>query len=87
MTQDESEQDRVDRVAQSLAPKFDQTRMDLAKAIIAAEDGHVIEQTERIIYDQLNRLKTTTQQVGMQERVQEAEAAFFPSCQATKTSQ
>jgi hypothetical protein len=44
----------------------------------AAEDGRLIEQTERIIFDDLNRLKSTAQEVGLQERVHQAEAAFSP---------
>ena len=79
MTQDGSMQNRVERVAQSLAPQFDAVRLKLARAIAAAEDGRLIEQTERIIFAELNRLKTTTQEVGLQERVDEAEAVFSPS--------
>jgi predicted component of type VI protein secretion system len=79
MTQDGSVQDRVERVAQSLAPSFDAVRLKLARAFAQAEAGQVIEQTERIIFEELNHLKTTSQEVGLQERVHEAQAAFSPS--------
>jgi hypothetical protein len=87
MTQDGSMQDRVDRVAQLLAGEFDEVRLKLAQAIASAEDGRVIEQTERIIFEDLNRLRTTTQQVGVQERIHEAEAAFSPSGAPSEASQ
>ena len=87
MTQDESMQSRVQRMAQSLAPGFDETRLKLARAIAGAEDGRLIEQTERIIFDELNRLKTKSQEAGLQERVVQAEAAFSPCGAATQASQ
>jgi len=87
MTQDESVQDRVERVAQALAPQFDQARMKLARAIAAAESGRLIEQSERVIFDELNRLKSTSQEIGLQERVHEAEAAFSPGGATAQASQ
>ena len=38
------------------------------------------------IFEQMNRLKTKCQQIGLQERIDEAEAAFSPSGQTRKTS-
>ena len=52
MTQDGSVQDRVERVAQSLAPSFDAVRLKLARAF-AAHENQVIEQTERIIFEEV----------------------------------
>jgi len=87
MTQDGSMQNRVERVAQLLTPQFDAALLKLARAIAAAEDGRLVDQTERIIFEELNRLKTTTQEVGLQARVHEAEAAFSPSGAAAEASQ
>ena len=91
MTQDGSSPEarpwRVERVTQALGPCFDAARLKLAQAIAAAEDGRLIEQTERIIFDELNHLKSTSQEVGLQERVQEAEAAFSPCGAKAKASE
>ncbi len=78
MTQDGSMQDRVERMAQALMPQFDEARMKLARALAAAEEGRLIEQSERVIFDELNRLKTTAQEIGLRERVHEVESAFSP---------
>jgi len=77
-------QDRVEQIARALAPHFDRARRKLAGQIAQAQDGHLIEQTEMLIFEELNRLKTTAQEVGMQARVEEAEAAFSPSGPAAK---
>lgn len=86
MTQDESMQWRAERVARSLAPGFDAARLKLAWAIAEAEDGRLIEQTERVIFEELNRLKAKSQEVGLQARVHQAEAAFSPSGAAAEAS-
>ncbi len=80
MAQDEPAAQRVERIAQALQPQFDQARYKLARQFAQARDGHLIEQTENEVFAELNRLKTSSQEVGLQERLQEAEAAFFPSC-------
>jgi hypothetical protein len=83
MAQDEPQQrERMERIAKALKPRFDEARLKLAKQFAQAQDGRLIEQTEMHIFEELNRLKTTTQEVGLQERIQEAEAAFSPSGQA-----
>ena len=87
MAQDEQQQERVERIAKALGPHFDQTRFKLAKRIAEAEDGWLVEQTEMPIFDELNRLKTTSQEVGLQERTEAAEAAFSPSGQARQAPQ
>ncbi len=81
MAQDEQLQERVERIAKALAPHFDQSRLTLAKRIAQAEDGWLIEQTEMPIFEELNRLKTKSQEVGLQERIRVTEAAFSPSGQ------
>ena len=82
MAQDEQQQERVERIAKALGPHFDETRFRLARRIAEAEDGWLVEQTEMPIFEELNRLKSKSQEVGLQERIQEAEAAFSPSGQA-----
>ena len=79
MAQDEQQQKRVERIAKALEPHFDESRFTLAQRIAQAEDGWLIEQTEMPIFEELNRLKTKTQQVGLQERIRTAESAFSPS--------
>lgn len=86
MPQSKQSDKSVKQIAQALKPHFDQTRLMLAQQIAQAEDGYLIEQTERPIFEALNRLKTTTQQVSLQERIQVAESAFSPSGQAGKTA-
>ncbi len=86
MAQDELQSDRVERIALALSPHFDDTCMALARQIAQAQDGRLIEQTEMLIFEQMNRLKTKCQEVGLQERIDEAEAAFSPSGQTRKTS-
>jgi len=81
MAQDEQQQERVERIAKALESHFDESRLTLAKRIAQAEDGGLIEQTEMPIFEELNRLKTKTQQVGVQERIRTAESAFSPSGQ------
>jgi len=81
MAQDEQQQERVERIAKALEPHFDQSRFMLAKRIAQAEDGWLIEQTEMPIFEELNRLKTKSQEVGLQERIRATEAAFSPSGQ------
>lgn len=71
--------ERIGRIAQALVPHFDQARMKLARQIAGAQEGQLVEQTEMVIFEELNRLKTTAQEVGLQERVREAEEAFSPS--------
>lgn len=87
MAQDEQQQACVERIAKALGPHFDQTRFMLAKRIAQAEDGRLVEQTEMPIFEELNRLKTKSQEVGLQERIQAAEAAFSPSGQAGQAPQ
>ena len=59
MAQDSSQaQARTQRIAQALAPHFDQARLRLAAQIAGAQEGHLIEQTEMLIFDELNRLKS-----------------------------
>src|ERR1017187_962918 len=59
MAQDSSQaQARTQRIAQALAPHFDQARLRLAAQIAGAQEGHLIEQTEMLIFDELKRLKT-----------------------------
>ena len=85
MAQDEPQQrERMERIAKALKPRFDEARLKLAKQFAQAQDGHLVEQTEMHVFEELNRLKTATQEVGLQERIQEAEAAFSPSGQAGK---
>jgi len=81
MAQDEQQQERVERIAKALESHFDESRLTLAKRIAQAEDGGLIEQTEMPIFEELNRLKTKPQQVGVQERIRTAESAFSPSGQ------
>jgi hypothetical protein len=86
MAQEEPRQkERVERIAEALRARFDEARLKLAGQFAQAEDGRLIEQTEMAVFEELNRLKTTTQEVGLQERIQEAEAAFSPSGQAGKS--
>jgi hypothetical protein len=86
MGQDERVQkERIERIAKALQPRFDEARLKLARQFAQAEDGWLIEQTEMLVFDELNRLKTATQEVGLQERIQEADAAFFPCGQAGKS--
>ena len=87
MAQDEQQQKRVERIAKVLEPHFDESRFVLAQRIAQAEDGRLVEQTEMPIFEELNRLKTKSQQVGLQERIQAAEAAFSPSGQAGQAPQ
>ncbi len=87
MAQDEQQQECFERIAKALEPHFDQTRFTLAKRIAQAEDGRLVEQTEMPIFEELNRLKTKSQQVGLQDRVQAAEATFSPSGQAAEAAQ
>lgn len=87
MAQDEQQQERVERIAKALGPDFEQSRYRLAKRIAEAEDGCLVEQTERPVFEELNRLKTKTQEVGLQERIQIAEAAFSPSGQTREAAQ
>ena len=87
MAQDEQQQERVERIAKALEPHFDQSRFMLATGIAQAEDGRLVEQTEMPILEELNRLKTKSQEVGLQERIQAAEAAFSPSGQAGEAPQ
>lgn len=86
MAQDEQQQESAERIAKALGPHFDETRFRLAQRIAEAEDGWLVEQTEMPIFEELNRLKTKSQEVGLQERVQAAEAAFSPSGQAGQAS-
>lgn len=80
MAQDEPQQrERMERIAEALKPRFDEARLKLARQFAQAQHGHLIEQTEMQVFEELNRLKTTTQEVGLRERVQEVEAAFSPS--------
>jgi hypothetical protein len=79
MAQDEPAPERVERIAQALQPHFDQARYKLARQFAQAHHGHLIEQTENEVFTELNRLKTTSQEVGLQQRIDEAEAAFSPS--------
>ena len=79
MAQDEQQQKRVERIAKALEPHFDESRFTLAQRIAQAEDGWLIEQTERPIFEELNRLKTKTQEVGLQERIRATKSAFSPS--------
>ena len=81
MAQDEQQQERVERIAKALQPDFDESRFTRAKRIAQAEDGWLIEQTERPIFEELNRLKTKPQEVGPQERIRATESAFCPSGQ------
>lgn len=86
MAQDEpQERARMERIAEALKPRFDAARLKLARQFAQAQDGHLIEQTEMQVFEELNRLKTTTQEVGLRERIQEAEAAFSPSGPAGKS--
>ena len=85
--QQQQQQERVERIAKALAPHFEQTRFTLAKRIAQAEDGRLVEQTEMPIFEELNRLRTKSQEVGLQERIQAAEAAFSPSGQAGRAPQ
>ena len=86
MAQDEPrQQERIERIAKALKPRFDEVRLKLAKQFAQAQEGWLIEQTEMAVFEELNRLKTTTQEVGLQDRIQEAEAAFSPSGQAGKS--
>ena len=86
MTQDERKQkERIERIAKALEPRFDEARMKLARQFAQAEDGRLIEQTEMSVFNELNRLKTASQEVGLQERIAEAEAAFSPRGQAGKS--
>jgi len=80
-------QDRAARIAESLRPSFDAARLKLARQFAEAEEGRLIEQTERVVFESLNGLKTTTQEVGLQERIGESEAAFSPSCAPGKGPQ
>jgi predicted molibdopterin-dependent oxidoreductase YjgC len=87
MAQDEQQQERIERIAQVLEPHFDQTRLRLAQRIAQAEDGRLVEQTEMPIFEELNRLKSKSQEVGLQQRIEAAEAAFSPSGQARPPAQ
>ena len=79
--------ERMERIAQALAPHFEQARLKLAGQMAQAQEGRLIEQTEMLIFEELNRLKTTAQEVGLQERVRETEEAFSPSGPAAKDAQ
>ena len=88
MAQDGPQQaKRVERIAKALAAQFDQTRLRIARQIAQAQEGHLIEQTEMTIFEELNRLKTRSQEVGLQERIQEAQEAFSPSGQAREMAE
>jgi len=79
MAQDESTSQRAERIAKALESHFDEARHQLARQFALAQDGWLIEQTEMPIFEELNRLKTKAQEIGLQERIKEAEAAFSPS--------
>lgn len=80
MTQAQLEEKaRAERIAEALRPSFDAARLKLAERFAQAEEGRLIEQTERAVFESLNRLKTTTQEVGIQQRIADAESAFSPS--------
>lgn len=86
MAQDEPQQrQRMERIAEALKPRFDEARLKLARQFAQAQEGHLVEETEMQVFEELNRLKTATQEVGLQERIQEAEAAFSPSGQTGKS--
>ena len=87
MAQDEQQHERVERIAKALEPHFDQSRFTLAKRVAQAEDGWLIEQTEMPIFEELNRLKTKTQEVGLQERIRTTEVSFSPSGQTRQAPQ
>ena len=80
-------QERIGRIAQALAPHFDQARLKLAAQIAQAQEGHLVEQTEMTIFEELNRLKTRAQEVGLQARIVEVEEAFSPSGPAAEAAQ
>lgn len=87
MAQDGQTEDRVTRIADALSPKFDAVRWNLAQRIAEAEEGQLIEQTEMDIFEELNRLKSHTQEAGLQARIDEAEADFFPSGQTGEAAE
>lgn len=82
MAQDGPQPGRVQRIAEALAPHFECTRLALAEQFAQAPEGRLIDQTEMPVFEALNRLKTRCQEVGIQERIAEAEAAFSPPGQA-----
>jgi len=86
MAQEGPPQERMERIAQALQPRFDAARFKLARQFAQAEEGRLIEQTEGLVFEELNRLKTSTQEVGLQQRIDEAEGAFSPSGPARKAA-
>jgi hypothetical protein len=86
MAQEGPPQERMERIAQALQPRFDEARWKLARQFAQAEEGQLIEQTEGLVFAELNRLKTSAQEVGLQQRIEEAEGAFSPSGPAGKAA-
>ncbi|MGB7547925.1 MAG: hypothetical protein WBM14_09255 [Terracidiphilus sp.] len=84
MAQEGRPSERMERIAKALQPRFDEARFKLAQQFAQAQEGRLIEQTEGRVFEELNRLKTRAQEVGLQERIDEAEAAFSPSSPAGK---
>jgi len=78
------QKERQERIAEALRPFFDEARLRLAGVAAQARDGQLVEQTEMPIFEELNRLKRQCQEIALQERVTEAEAAFSPSSPPTK---
>lgn len=70
---------RAAEIEDVLKAEFDAARREVAWSLAEAEEGDLIQQSERPIFDRINQLKQQTMAQGLQHRIDEIEASFFPS--------